>query len=81
MLPTNEHLALEVLKNWEDVPNGYPLVPEHIETRALYSPESPGVQMVSNHNVITRLTSLNLSSYAWVLTTELASMICLLYII
>ena len=47
MLPTNEHLALEALKNWEDVPGGYPLVPEHIESRSMYNPEQPGVQMVS----------------------------------
>ena len=45
-MPTNEALALEVLKHFDEVPGGYPLVPEHIETRDLYNPEQPGVQMV-----------------------------------
>ena len=46
MLPSEEHLALEVLKNWDDVPGGCALVPEHIETRILYNPDKPGVEQV-----------------------------------
>ena len=42
--PTQEHLALEVLRHWEQVPGGCRLVPEHIETRALYNPLRPGVE-------------------------------------
>ncbi len=44
--PTDEHLALEVLKHWDDIPGGYPLVPEHIETRSLHLPEKPGIDQV-----------------------------------
>lgn len=36
--------AHEILKNWADIEDvGVPLVPEHIETRALYNKEKPGV--------------------------------------
>ena len=42
--PTQEHLALELLKHWEDVPGGARLVPEHIETRPLYNALRPGVE-------------------------------------
>jgi len=42
-----ENLALEVLKHWSEVkPAGCALVPEHVETRSLYSPEKPGVEQV-----------------------------------
>ncbi|XP_064639493.1 otoferlin-like isoform X3 [Lineus longissimus] len=42
---SNEPLALEALKHFHDVPrHGTKLVPEHIETRALFTPEKPGVE-------------------------------------
>ena len=44
MTPSNEHLALEILKHWDEMPGGCKLVPEHLETRALYNPEKPGVE-------------------------------------
>ena len=47
MVPTNEHVALEALKNWQDIPGGCQLVPEHVETRSLYNSERPGVEHVS----------------------------------
>ena len=49
MQPTQEHLALEALHRWEDIA-GYQLVPEHLETRKLYSPEKPGVEQVNSFN-------------------------------
>ena len=52
LLPSEEHLALEVLKNWEDVPGGCALVPEHIETRILYNPDKPGVEQVPFDQII-----------------------------
>ena len=45
-MPTDEHLALEVLHNWEFIPGGCLLVPEHLESRVLYNPEKPGVEQV-----------------------------------
>jgi hypothetical protein len=42
---SNEPLALEALKHFHDVPKyGTKLVPEHIETRALFTSEKPGVE-------------------------------------
>ena len=42
-----EHLALGVLHHWHDIPRvGCHLVPEYIETRALYSPDKPGIEQV-----------------------------------
>ncbi|XP_050031171.2 otoferlin [Dermacentor andersoni] len=42
---TDEHQSLAVLNRWEDVPKvGCPLVPEHVETRALYHPDKPGIE-------------------------------------
>lgn len=45
---TDEHLALTVLKHWEDIPRvGYKLIPEHVETRPLLHPDKPGIEQVS----------------------------------
>ena len=44
---TDEHLALAVLQNWDEIPKvGCKLVPEHIETRPLYHPDKPGIEQV-----------------------------------
>ena len=40
-----EQLALGVLRHWEEIPRvGTALVPEHVETRALYNPDKPGIE-------------------------------------
>uniref|UniRef100_A0A8C0VEA0 Otoferlin n=1 Tax=Cyanistes caeruleus TaxID=156563 RepID=A0A8C0VEA0_CYACU len=45
MKPTDEHLALAVLRHWEDIPRaGCRLVPEHVETRPLLNPDKPGIE-------------------------------------
>uniref|UniRef100_A0A4W4F459 Otoferlin n=1 Tax=Electrophorus electricus TaxID=8005 RepID=A0A4W4F459_ELEEL len=42
---TEEHLALTVLKHWEEIPRvGCKLVPEHVETRPLLNPDKPGIE-------------------------------------
>ncbi|XP_077477285.1 otoferlin b [Stigmatopora argus] len=42
---TNEHLALTVLKHWEEIPRvGCKLVPEHVENRPLLHPDKPGIE-------------------------------------
>ncbi|KAJ8009618.1 hypothetical protein DPEC_G00090770 [Dallia pectoralis] len=42
---TDEHLALTVLKHWEEIPRvGCQLIPEHVETRPLLHPEKPGIE-------------------------------------
>uniref|UniRef100_A0A674DQ75 Otoferlin n=1 Tax=Salmo trutta TaxID=8032 RepID=A0A674DQ75_SALTR len=44
---TDEHLALTVLKHWEDIPRvGCKLIPEHVETRPLLNPDKPGIEQV-----------------------------------
>uniref|UniRef100_A0A673NID6 Fer-1-like protein 6 n=1 Tax=Sinocyclocheilus rhinocerous TaxID=307959 RepID=A0A673NID6_9TELE len=44
MVESYEHLALKVLQRWSEMPNGgCKLVPEHIETRALYLNDKPGI--------------------------------------
>ncbi|XP_068119730.1 fer-1-like protein 4 [Hyperolius riggenbachi] len=46
----DEHKALYVLQNWHEMPEyGTKLVPEHVEVRTLYSPESPGMGQGSLH--------------------------------
>lgn len=40
---SNEPLALKALQSWESI-TGVPLVPEHIETRPLFTPEKPGIE-------------------------------------
>ncbi len=46
--PTDEHAALEALRNFEKVEKiGCRLVPEHIETRSLYHPDKPGLEQVT----------------------------------
>ncbi|XP_058826537.1 otoferlin-like [Topomyia yanbarensis] len=41
----DEHLALAVLHRWEEVPRvGCKIVPEHIESRSLYSNDKPGIE-------------------------------------
>ena len=47
--PTDEHVALIALRSWSEIPKfGTELVPEHVETRSLYSPEKPGIEQVRN---------------------------------
>ncbi|XP_061097986.1 otoferlin [Conger conger] len=42
---TDEHLALAVLKHWEEIPRvGCRLIPEHVETRPLLNPDKPGIE-------------------------------------
>ncbi|XP_035279805.1 otoferlin isoform X6 [Anguilla anguilla] len=42
---TDEHLALTVLRHWEEVPRvGCRLITEHVETRPLLNPDKPGIE-------------------------------------
>ncbi|XP_006881765.1 PREDICTED: fer-1-like protein 4-like [Elephantulus edwardii] len=48
--PLEEEQALHVLRCWQEMPElGIPLVPEHVETRPLYHPRSPGLLQGSLH--------------------------------
>jgi len=47
MVESYEHLALKVLHRWSEMTSGAcKLVPEHIETRALYLKDKPGIDQV-----------------------------------
>lgn len=47
-----EQLALGVLHHWDQVARvGLALVPEHVETRALYNPDKPGIEQVNTNNI------------------------------
>uniref|UniRef100_UPI003AAC01DE otoferlin-like isoform X1 n=1 Tax=Centroberyx gerrardi TaxID=166262 RepID=UPI003AAC01DE len=42
---TDEHLALTVLRHWEEIPRvGCKLIPEHVETRPLLHPDKQGIE-------------------------------------
>uniref|UniRef100_A0A670XR08 C2 domain-containing protein n=1 Tax=Pseudonaja textilis TaxID=8673 RepID=A0A670XR08_PSETE len=46
----DEHKALHVLQHWDEMPEyGCKLVPEHVEVRALYNPDNPGILQGSLH--------------------------------
>ncbi|XP_066093289.1 fer-1-like protein 4 isoform X1 [Saccopteryx bilineata] len=49
-VPEEEGQALLVLRRWQEMPGlGIQLVPEHVETRPLYHPRSPGLLQGSLH--------------------------------
>ncbi|XP_067033730.1 otoferlin-like isoform X2 [Acropora muricata] len=41
---SDEPVALKALRNFGSLKRGFPLVPEHVETRSLFNPEKPGVE-------------------------------------
>ena len=58
--PTDEHAALEALRNFSKVEKiGCRLVPEHIETRSLYHPDKPGLEQVNINSISTGCLKIN----------------------
>ena len=47
MKNSDEPVALKALHEFHTITKGYKLVPEHVETRPLYTPEKPGVEQVN----------------------------------
>uniref|UniRef100_A0A8C6Y7W7 C2 domain-containing protein n=1 Tax=Naja naja TaxID=35670 RepID=A0A8C6Y7W7_NAJNA len=46
----DEHKALHVLQQWDEMPEyGCKLVPEHVEVRTIYNPDNPGILQGSLH--------------------------------
>lgn len=53
---SEEAQALLVLRRWQEMPGlGIQLVPEHVETRPLYHPRSPGLLQVRGCPTLSRL--------------------------
>lgn len=52
-LLADEQAALYALRHFHKLDNGYHLVPEHIETRALYRPDKLGIKQVCFPNAVT----------------------------
>jgi hypothetical protein len=60
---SEEAQALLVLRRWQEMPGfGIQLVPEHVETRPLYHPRSPGLLQVrgAQHSQDSRLPDLRI---------------------
>ena len=49
---SDEPVALKALRAFHTLKRGFPLVPEHVETRSLFNPEKPGVEQVGRHGWI-----------------------------
>ena len=50
---SDEPAALKALRNFQSLRRGFPLVPEHVETRSLFNPDKPGVEQVGYELVFT----------------------------